>query len=655
MSAKTELNINGDQVDRLVPKLDKTRRILLWGEMGAGKSTLAVSLLKSLHVSGIDCQIVELDPGTPPFGVPGTVCRGRWRKEEGKIVWSDVQALCSLNGGRFRLPLITLAKNIVKIIDRETTQGKVLIDPPGVVRGVGGAELLTALVETLGIDLIIVLCREGKVSHLFQELEYLEAAKLYIGASPRARRPGRLERGKARTRLWNRFLTNAVEEKIKLERLHVLGTPPPPEAMHGWTGRQAALLDTKGGTVRVGEVIELKNGVLTLRMVPGSNNKPVALLIRDAGRDATGRFATITPFGRPSSSQREPQEMTPPVYTPQAGFLPVSSRMGPAWATLVGGVFGDPLLHVRLRDLKKSFLFDLGDPARLAAKVAHQVEGVFLSHAHLDHIGGFIWFLRSRIRPYDPCKIFGPLGTINHIASFLNGINWDRIGDKGPVFEVTDIEEDKLRRVRLQPGRPSVELSQQTIKEGVILSDEKFTIRAVVCDHKTPSVAYSLIFSLDVKIRKDQLEASGLSPGPWLGQLKHCLGVGTPQEEIELPNGTSRKAEELARELVYVRPGKKLVYAADMADTPENRRKLIRFARSAHTLFCETAFSIADRDRAVANQHLTTLAAIEIARQAGAQRLVPFHFSKRYQHTFPMIYKEILAAAGPVKILGHYS
>jgi ribonuclease BN (tRNA processing enzyme) len=445
-----------------------------------------------------------------------------------------------------------------------------------------------------------------------------------------------------------------VEETFKLDHMQILGTPPPREVPEAWTGRQAAMLDAKGRTVRIGEVRGLRHGELTVRLVPDGDVEPVALLIRDAGRDAAGRLATITQVGKLATARREPLEMTPPVFAPQAGFLPVSSHLGPAWATLVGGVIGDPLLHVRFRDLKKSLLFDLGDPARLAAKVAHQVSGVFISHAHLDHIGGFIWFLRSRLGPFGPCKIFGPLGIIDRIESFLGGITWDRIEEKGPIFEVCEIEGTSLKRARLQPGKPRIELLKLSFEDGVIMTEENFTIKAVVCDHKTPSVAYGLVFCPEVKVRKERLAAYGLSPGPWLGQLKHCIAIETPEVEIELPNGSRRRAEDLAKELTIIRPGKKLVYAADMADTPENRKKLTDFARSAHTFFCETAFTMEDKDRADANQHLTTLAAMSIAREAGVERLVPFHFSKRYQHNYRLIYEEILTAAGSVQILGHF-
>lgn len=108
--------------------------------------------------------------------------------------------------------------------------------------------------------------------------------------------------------------------------------------------------------------------------------------------------------------------------SPTAGFVPEAPglgkvghtgpvpavRIGDVSACMVNGVFGDPLLKVQLLHQRRSLLFDLGDPGRMAARVAHQVTDIFLSHTHADHIGGFLWFLRSRIGPLDACRIYGP-------------------------------------------------------------------------------------------------------------------------------------------------------------------------------------------------------------------------------------------------------
>lgn len=652
MSPLNALPFNADRADVLATHLAGYRRILLCGEIGVGKSTLAIKLLQVLTERTGHGQLLELDPGTPPFGIPGTISLASWGDQG--LIRRDWQALCTLDAGRFRLPLILAARRLISILDREKgTDDTILIDPPGVVRGVGGAELLMALTESLKVDVVVSLCREDGPMPLAQELAALPVMVLQLPCSPAARATARLEQLKHRIRLWDNFLADSIQESFSIDRLSVLGTPAPRKAPEAWTGRQAALLDARGETVRMGEVVRLQDGQLFIRMVPGKTAEPVGILIRDAGRTPMGRLETVKRLDIPPAVHpREPVEMIPPIISPRPGKTPVSSNLGEAWATLVGGVFGDPLVHVRLRRQKQSLFFDLGEPARLAARVAHQVSSIFLSHAHIDHIGGLTWFLRSRLGPFGPCRIFGPAESIRRVESFLDSITWDRIDGRGPVFEVYEIGENSLRHARLQPGRKRLDLPAIAVSNGVILTERNFTVKAAVCDHNIPSIAYALNFPLEINVRRERLAAANLAPGPWIGALKWCILADTPETEIKLPGGRTGKAGVLAEDLTIIRPGKKLVYAADMADTPENRKRVVELARSAHTFFCEAAFTIADKDKADASQHLTTLAAVQIAREAAVERLVPFHFSKRYEQNYRQVYDEILALGGDVQVLG---
>ena len=642
---------HNSQIEQLAHGLKGHARVFFWGAMGVGKSTLALELARWFGRHHGGGQILSLDPGSPVFGIPGALSRGWWDGD--MFRWAGCQALCTLDAARFRLPLVQAAGRLLNDVFEDDLTGPLVIDSPGVVRGVAGAELLTALVKALQVDAVVALVREAKSLPLAAELDWLPVKVLQLPASPRAARPSRKERAARRTRLWDNYLADSIQETYPFEETSVLGTPPPRHLPDAWTGRQAALLDSQGRTIGMGEVAGIADGVLTLRVPTGNEGAPAGILIRDAGRNARGWLETIPHVLALNAQQRGLSEMAPQGIHPHDGSAPIFSRVGPAWATLVGGVFGDPLVHVRLRNQKRSFLFDLGDPARLAARVAHQVSAVFLSHAHMDHIGGFLWFLRSRIGTFGTCKIFGPAETLARIENFLGAITWDRIADNAPVFEVGEFDGAWIKRVRLTPGIPKVVLPTLPVAGGVLLAEDDLNIRAVVCDHKIPSLAYALTFRMEISVRKDQLIACGLVPGPWLGRLKACIAAQTPEVGIDLPDGTRRSAGELARELTIILPGKKLVYAADMADTPANREKVVALADAAQTLFCETAFTMAHKDKAGATQHLTTLAAVEIARRAGVERLVPFHFSKRYENDPAAVYEEILSAAGPVKIIGH--
>jgi ribonuclease BN (tRNA processing enzyme) len=102
-------------------------------------------------------------------------------------------------------------------------------------------------------------------------------------------------------------------------------------------------------------------------------------------------------------------------------------------------------------------------------------------------------------------------------------------------------------------------------------------------------------------------------------------------------------AGTLANELVLIRPGQKLAYATDLADTAQNRTCLETLAHHAHTFFCEAPFCQADAEQAARTGHLTARACGEIATAAAVERLVPFHFSRRYQDEPDRVYAEVQA------------
>ncbi len=624
-------------LDAVVQALRGRRRILLSGPPGAGKSTLAQRLGGVLSHGHEAVYCLSADPGSPPFGVPGAVCLGRW--DHGAWRLEGMEALCSLNAARFRLPLVAAMERLLRTIPPAT----LVVDPPGVVRGVAAAELLTATAEAVSAEVVLVLGGAAGVVTLEQELAALGLPVLRIPRDPRARRPGLRQRLRERTMLWDRYLERATAQRIELGRWHLTGTPPPLDVPEAWTGRQVALL-SRGRTRAMGEVVAVEGDRLELR-APSLPADADTLLVRDAARDESGFLTTLEPFAEGCTEPIDvlPEGLASPakVETPR----PLALRVGHVEANLVNGVFGDPCLHLRLVHQGRRLLFDLGEGARLPARVAHRLTDVFVSHAHFDHIAGFLWLLRARIGLTEPCRLYGPPGLADHLAGFLRGILWDRIGDRGPRFIVTEWD-GALRYVfQLQAGRDGpVALRTAPDASGVLLDEPGFRVRAALLDHHTPVLAFALEPAREINVRKDRLAARGLEAGPWLGELKRRIHADALGARITLPTGVMERVGDLARDLVLIRPGKRLVYATDLADTPDNRGRLERLAHRAHTLFCEAAFVRADRAQARRTGHLTARACGEIAAAAGVARLVPFHFSRRYENDPARVYREVIGA-----------
>jgi ribonuclease Z len=611
------------------------QRVLLFGATGIGKSTLAAHLASILARDGRSCFCIGADPGSPAFGIPGAVCLGNWQND----TWLPItfEPLCTLDAGRFRLPLVAAVRRLAV----RPASGVLLVDAPGIIRSVAGAELLTGLVEAAAIDTVVVLAHNNDPLPLTNELATLPCQVFRMQAAAKARPPAQRKRARLRTRLWDEYLQGAAIRTIAVAGTLLTGTPPPLATTSVWQGRQIALLK-EGQTLAMGEVLDVSENIFRIRMTAIRETFD-QMLVRDACRDRQGRLSTCKPTGPATLHYMPPPDVTP--YNgggKDTGPRPVV-RTGEATATLVNGIFGDPLLHLRFHYRKRSVLFDLGEGHRLPARLAHQVTDVFISHAHIDHISGFLWLMRSRIGDFPSCRLFGPPGLTKHIAGLMHGIHWDRIGEGGPRFEVMELHNDRLVGYELQAGKVGPEsLTSRPAPGGLLLDDPDFKVWAVSLVHGAiPVLAYRLEQASKFNVRKERLRACHLSPGPWLGELKRTMAIGDLQAAIRLPDSSIVAAGSLAPDLLLITPARALVYATDCSDSETNRQKLSGLARGAHTFFCEAAFLVADREYAEKSGHLTTHACGAIGQAAGVDQLVPFHFSRRYEKKMLQVYDEI--------------
>ena len=327
---------------------------------------------------------------------------------------------------------------------------------------------------------------------------------------------------------------------------------------------------------------------------------------------------------------------------------------------LVNGPEGDPCLYANFKYEKRALLFDLGDVHALSARSLLKVTHAFVSHTHVDHFIGFDALLRLHLGRGKTLALFGPPGFSDQVEARLRGYSWNLVRSYPHDFRLQayDAGTGRLRaavfRCRNGFEREELEPLPTLDQDAVILDEAGFRVEAALLEHDIPCLAFALDEKQHINVDKVRLDAMGLVVGPWVHRLKTAVRVGLPDDTPftvlvedhgervtrELPVGLLRES------LLRITAGRRVAYVTDAAFTPENRERILRLARGADLFFCEAVFSEADRSRASERRHLTARQAGTLAREAGAARLVPFHFSPKYHARLDDLYQEAREAFG---------
>jgi ribonuclease Z len=310
---------------------------------------------------------------------------------------------------------------------------------------------------------------------------------------------------------------------------------------------------------------------------------------------------------------------------------------------LVNGPFGDPGLYLDFRFERRALLFDLGDLAPLPPKKLLRISDVFVSHTHMDHFIGFDRLLRVCLGRETGVRLYGPPGLIGQVEHKLAAYTWNLVENFPGDFAVETWEVDPRwnahgARFRCRRRFEREPLPGRELREGVLLDELAFRVRAAFLDHRTACLGFAVEEKTHVNVWKNRLAELGVPVGPWLKDLKDAVQRGAADETPVYARWKDRDGAhervlplgKLKAEVLRLAPGARIGYVTDVLYHEENARRIAALAAEADVLFIECVFLDEDRDQAVRKCHLTARQAGAIARAARAKRVVPFHFSPRY-------------------------
>lgn len=223
-----------------------------------------------------------------------------------------------------------------------------------------------------------------------------------------------------------------------------------------------------------------------------------------------------------------------------------------------------------------------------------QLEKIFITHLHGDHLYGLIGLLASRSQRNDhaePVELYGPPGVDRYIKAVMD----------------------------VSPVHLHYPLHVNIVQEGTIFEDEEYRVVCRKVRHRVPAYAYAVREKerpgsfLVEKARQENIPA-----GPLYAALKRG-------EAVTLPDGRT----VLGKDFVGPgQPGRSVVFSGDT----EPCEAVAELAKSADLLVHEATYAFADKELAVRSGHSTAREAALLAREAGVKALCLTHFSPRYEN-----------------------
>ncbi|HLA64409.1 MAG TPA: ribonuclease Z [Rhodothermales bacterium] len=259
-----------------------------------------------------------------------------------------------------------------------------------------------------------------------------------------------------------------------------------------------------------------------------------------------------------------------------------------------------------LRRQGRLLLFDCGEGTQyrlLEAGISRRLDAVFITHLHGDHVYGLPGMLSTlglMGRP-EPITLVGP-ADLERVVRALPGLGVD---DLPFALDFVALEEG------FAPGT-------------VVYAQAGFSVTAQPLEHRIFCAGYRY----EEAPRPGRLDAArARAAGVTAPADFEALKAGRP---VTAPDG---RVLDPAEYVGPARPAPSFAYVLDTRPCDGGRA----LAQGASLLLHEATFTQRHAARAVETGHSTARQAAEVARDAGARRLLLTHFSARYPDPAPLV------------------
>ena len=292
--------------------------------------------------------------------------------------------------------------------------------------------------------------------------------------------------------------------------------------------------------------------------------------------------------------------------------------------TLSFQVLGDPgrdnalLVKVDTGQAVSRLLLDCGEGCLSGLPFAEvrEIDHLFFSHLHMDHVAGFDAFFRCTFNRTDrPNHVWGPPRTGHILHHRFQGFLWNLVGGQQATWQVHDLHPGRIETHRFELAEAFAQAhdGEERSWDRTIVEGPGYSVEALLMDHGTPSAAYVVREAPRVNVDPARLTDLGLRPGPWLQRVR---GPRADDAETIDVGGFPRRVRELQESLLTVTPGDSVAYLTDFLLDDAAADRLSEALKGVGSVVCESQYRDADLELARRNYHMTAVQAASLAARA---------------------------------------
>ena len=277
-------------------------------------------------------------------------------------------------------------------------------------------------------------------------------------------------------------------------------------------------------------------------------------------------------------------------------------------------------------------LLDCGDVNlfQLGKSTLQDMDHLFISHAHMDHICGFDSLFRNLYSRPRPFHIWGPKGIIAIMHCRFRSFTWNLVERKGGEMIVHEVLEEEVLSSKFlcSEGFAKIHpLNESKRSNQILFQNEDFIVECVILDHKTECLAFKISEKDKEKISLEKLQKEGFLAGPWCSEVKR---QDLPENHPISIRDKTYSLKVLKEKLLETKKGRGFAYVTDIIMHESNRNKVLSLIQECDELIIESTYLDADEELATRNFHLTASQAAALAKEGKIKKMILFHISDRY-------------------------